>query len=311
MIAEQLPVDFNNVAPRLQLLAANWPAAEQQGWQNYISWPLINYAGKAGLTTPALALPLLAKLTPLFTAEFAIRPYLEQHFELTYRHMLDWTRNPDPHVRRLASEGLRPRLPWGKRLDNIPLEKALTLLNVLKDDDSVYVQKSVANHLNDLSKVHPRAVLSQCQRWQTGATPVRLWIIRRALRSLQKQADPAALALLGYQQDLPLAIAFQTAQSDCRLGGAVTLQLTLQNQAQQPLTLLIDYELWLLRANGRHSVKVFFWQRLNLPAGHRLSLNKQQPMQQRTTRKLYPGRHEIRLRINGQVLASQIFELRP
>ncbi|MDX1572581.1 MAG: DNA alkylation repair protein, partial [Methylophaga sp.] len=156
-IASQLSENFSKIAPELVVLAENWPASENtDGWQHYIAWPLISYAGRAGLKTPDLGLTVLASLTPLFTAEFAIRPYLEQHFELTYQRMLLWTQSNDPHLRRLASEGLRPRLPWGIRLNHIPLEKALALLAQLKDDDSVYVQKSVANHLNDLSKEYPQ-----------------------------------------------------------------------------------------------------------------------------------------------------------
>ncbi len=311
-IASQLPADFNKVSPDLVVLAGNWPASENtDGWQNYIAWPLINYAGHAGLKTPDLGLTVLAALTPLFTAEFAIRPYLEQHFELTYQRMLLWTQSNDPHLRRLASEGLRPRLPWGIRLNHIPLEKALALLEQLKDDDSVYVQKSVANHLNDLSKEHPQQILDLCRHWQENATPARQWIIRRALRTLQKQADPSTLALLGYQADLPLSTTFKLAETGCRIGEAVTLQLTIQNLSSQPQPLLIDYELGLVRANDKLLSKVFFWQRILLASNQKISIEKQQKMRQLSTRKLYPGEHNIVLRINGQLQARQSFVLRP
>ncbi|MEX1200490.1 MAG: DNA alkylation repair protein [Methylophaga sp.] len=311
-MARQLPDQFDKVAADLRMLAKNWPASEKTaGWQNYIAWPVISYAGQAGLKTPDLALPLLAVLTPLFTAEFAIRPYLEEHFESTYQQMLLWTQSADPHLRRLASEGLRPRLPWGKRLKHIPLKQALALLDKLKDDDSVYVQKSVANHLNDLSKDYPQQILELCQRWQTAATPARQWIIRRALRSLQKQADPVALALLGYQTDLSLDVTFQLGEIDCHIGETVTLKLTIKNLSEQKQSLLIDYELWLKRANGVALAKVFFWQRLDLAGRQQLTLQKQQAMQQLSTRKLYSGEHHICLRVNGRPLARQTFHLRP
>ncbi|HET8807311.1 MAG TPA: DNA alkylation repair protein [Methylophaga sp.] len=312
VITSQLPEDFSKVAPPLLTLAENWPVSENTGgWQNYTAWPLISYAGRAGLKTPDMGLTVLAAFTPLFTAEFAIRPYLEQHFESTYQQMLLWTQNTDPHLRRLASEGLRPRLPWGKHLSHIPLKKALALLEQLKDDDSVYVQKSVANHLNDLSKEHPQQILDLCQRWQNNATPARQWIIRRALRTLQKQADPSTMALLGYRADLPLNTTFQLTETECRIGDAVTLQLTIQNLSSQPQSLLIDYELGLMRANGTLTTKVFFWQRLLLASKQKISVAKQQKMQQLSTRKLYPGEHSIVLRINGQLQARQSFQLRP
>lgn len=311
-IAAQLPDDFSKVVPALHRLAENWPDTENpKGWQHYIVWPVISYAGAAGLKTPQLALPLLAKLTPLFTAEFAIRPYLEQHFDDCYQQMLRWTGSTDPHLRRLASEGLRPRLPWGKRLDHIPLPKALALLERLKDDDSVYVQKSVANHLNDLSKDYPQQIVALCQRWQPDATPARRWIIRRALRSLQKQADPTALQILGYQTELPLNVEFQLAETQCPIGGALSLQLTVTNQSAQPQSLLIDYQLWFKRANGSLSAKVFFWRRITLTPGQQITLHKQQAMQQLSTRKLYPGQQQIGLRINGQQQAQQLFLLMP
>jgi len=311
-IAHQLPEDFSKVAPQLLTLAENWPASENTaGWQHYIAWPLISFAGRAGFKTPDVGLTVLAALTPLFTAEFAIRPYLEQHFDPTYQQMLLWTQSTDPHLRRLASEGLRPRLPWGKRLTHIPLKQALALLDKLKDDDSVYVQKSVANHLNDLSKEHPLQILDICQRWQKAATPARQWIIRRALRSLQKQADPAALALLGYQTDLSLDVTFQLAENQCHIGENVTLKLIIKNLSDHQQSLLIDYELWLMRANSVASAKVFFWQRRDLAGQQQLTLQKQQPMQQLSTRKLYPGEHHICIRVNGQRLAHQTFQLRP
>lgn len=311
-MVRQLPDEFDKVAAGLKALAKNWPTSEKTaGWQNYIAWPVIRYAGQAGLKTPDLALPVLAVLTPLFTAEFAIRPYLEQYFEPTYQQMLLWTQSADPHLRRLASEGLRPRLPWGKRLKHIPLEHALALLDRLKDDDSVYVQKSVANHLNDLSKEHPQQILDLCQSWQTAATTARKYIIRRALRTLQKQADPAALALLGYQTDLSLDVLFQLAETQLHIGETVSLKLTIKNFSDQNQPLLIDYELWLMRANGIASAKVFFWQRLELAGRQHLTLQKQQLMQQLSTRKLYPGEHQICLRVNGQRIARQTFQLKP
>lgn len=311
-IAQQLPVDFSKVVPGLQKLAADWPVADKNaGWQQYAIWPLITYAGRTGINRPDLALSVLADLTPLFTAEFAIRPYLEKHFDETYRQMLDWADDENPHLRRLASEGLRPRLPWGIRLNHIPPEKALVLLDKLKDDDSVYVQKSVANHLNDLSKEHPQLILDLCQSWQPKATPARQRIIRRALRTLQKQADPAALKILGYSQDLPLAVDFELTETVCRIGESVTMQLTLQNLSAEPQSLLIDYELWLMRGNGRPSAKIFFWQRINIAGRQKIVLQKQQTMQQLSTRKLYPGEHKICLRINGQPQATRIFQLKP
>ncbi|MCX4190016.1 DNA alkylation repair protein [Methylophaga sp. OBS3] len=311
LICEQLDTDFAQVAPKLLLLAEQWQKmGSDVGWESYIAWPIITYAGKAGIKTPEIALPVLGVLTSLFTAEFAVRLYINEYFDISYQHMLAWAESDDLHKRRLASEGLRPRLPWGTRLDNIPLDKALELLALLRDDDSLYVRKSVANHLNDLSKSHPEKILQLCREWQKDATPVRLWIIGRALRTLQKQAHPEALAILGYQQYLAINHRFSLSQHEYQLGEAVELVAELHNVSDKTQSLLVDYELHLPRANGAMSSKVFFWQRLTLAAGESIALQKKQLMQQLSTRKLYPGQHEIRLRVNGQVLAGEAFMLK-
>lgn len=311
LIGEQLDTDFAQVAPTLLVMAEKWQKMDSEvGWENYIAWPLMTFAGKAGIKAPEIALPVLGELTSLFTAEFAIRPYINDYFDISYEYMLAWAESDDLHKRRLASEGLRPRLPWGRRLDNIPLDKALALLTLLKDDDSLYVRKSVANHLNDLSKSYPEQVLQLCREWQKDATPVRLWIIGRALRTLQKQAEPRALAILGYQQDLAINHSFSLSQHDYELGEAVVLLAELHNETDKTQSLLVDYELHLPRANGAMSSKVFFWQRLTLAAGESVALQKKQLMQQLSTRKLYLGQHEIRLRVNGQVLAGRAFMLK-
>ncbi len=136
-------------------------------------------------------------LTRRFSAEFSIRPFLVQQPERTLARLLEWTADPDPHVRRLCSEGCRPRLPWAMRLPALVQDPrpVLPILERLKDDPSLYVRRSVANHLGDIAKDHPEQVFDLCRQWLVGASDERRWLIRHALRHPAKQGHPMALAL--------------------------------------------------------------------------------------------------------------------
>lgn len=136
-------------------------------------------------------------LTRRFTAEFCIRPFLIHRQDETLRRLLQWTRDPDPHVRRLCSEGTRPRLPWGLRLQAFVREPgpALPILEALRDDPELYVRRSVANHLGDIAKDHLPRVLEIAQDWSVGASPERRWLLRHALRYPAKQGHPEAQRL--------------------------------------------------------------------------------------------------------------------
>ena len=136
-------------------------------------------------------------LTTRFTAEFSIRPFLVRHPDRTLSRLRRWTRDPNPHVRRLCSEGTRPRLPWAKRIPALVADPApvLPILDALRDDASLYVRRSVANHLGDIAKDHPELVFGICERWLAGAGDERRWLIRHALRHPAKQGNREALRL--------------------------------------------------------------------------------------------------------------------
>jgi 3-methyladenine DNA glycosylase AlkC len=135
------------------------------------------------------------ELTRRFTAEFSIRPFLIRHLERTLVRLMEWTSDPDPHVRRLCSEGTRPRLPWARRIPALIRDPrpALPILEALKDDPELYVRRSVANHLGDIAKDHPKLLFRLCERWLRGSWAGRRWLIRHALRHPAKKGVQAAL----------------------------------------------------------------------------------------------------------------------
>jgi len=137
------------------------------------------------------------ELTRRFSAEFSMRPFLIRWPERTLARLLKWTRDPDPHVRRLCSEGARPRLPWAIRIPALIRDPrpVTPILEALRDDPEEYVRRSVANHLGDIAKDHPELAFEICERWVSGASEDRKWLIRHAVRHPAKHGVAAALQL--------------------------------------------------------------------------------------------------------------------
>jgi 3-methyladenine DNA glycosylase AlkC len=137
------------------------------------------------------------EITRRFTAEFSMRPYLIKWPERTLARLLEWTQDADPHVRRLCSEGARPRLPWAMRIPAFVKNPrpVLPILEALKDDEDLYVRRSVANHIGDIAKDHPLLAFEICERWLDGASSERKWMIRHAVRHPAKKGVKAALDL--------------------------------------------------------------------------------------------------------------------
>ena len=185
------PKNFKKTATILQQIPEFWKHNQESksGWFDYASWPIIDYVGIYGVDEPKISLELLRKLTHLFSAEFAIRFFLENHFKYTMQTLDSWCDDKDEHVRRLVSEGTRLRLPWAKQLPILFENIDITLPIVLRlvDDESLYVRKSVANHLNDLSKTDPERVKMLSQKILKNPSKQREWLVKRAMRTLHKQ----------------------------------------------------------------------------------------------------------------------------
>lgn len=261
-----------------------------------------------GLEQPKVALAALGHFTQFSTSEFAIRPFISQYPDLTLPQLLLWARSDNYHLRRLASEGSRPRLPWGQALpqykkDPTPL---LPILEQLKQDPSDYVRRSVANHLNDISKDQPAIMLEICQRW-FGQHPDTDWIIKHALRGLLKQRHPIALQLFGYQ---PVAVHAQLslANDSVLMGERCSFALTLQIPPEQRGKLRIEYAIDFASKTGKPRHKVFQWLE-RVVSEPVFTLQRSYQFVDLTTRKHYPGEHRISIIINGQIVTSQRFML--
>jgi 3-methyladenine DNA glycosylase AlkC len=278
------------------------------GWRY---WPMAHFIELYGLDDFETSMQAMYEITKRHSAEFPIRQFLLRYPERTLAVLQEWTADPSEHVRRLVSEGTRPRLPWGIRLHQFITDPTptLALLEKLKDDPSEYVRRSVANHLNDITKDNPALALETLTRWKVDATPERESLIRHALRSLVKAGDPVALRLLGYGEMKVSIQQLMVTPSILRLGESLAIEVSLQSETDEAQALVVDYAVHFVKANGRTAPKVFKWRNLTLNGRQTLHLRKQHPFKPITTRRYYSGQHWLEIQVNGQVLAGVAFEL--
>ena len=293
-------------------LDATQHPGEARWLRGFAAWPLIDYIGEHGLDHLEVALGALRQLTESFSAEFAIRPFLAGFPAATLRELSSWTNDPNEHVRRLVSEGTRPLLPWGQRLQRFRDDPApvIALLERLKADPSEYVRRSVANNLNDISKDHPAVVVELCRRWTVDGDSERDALIKRALRTLVKRGDHSALALLGFGAAVAADLrAFILTPSELREGASVELSFELASTSASDQRLNIDYAVHYVKANHKRSAKVFKLKPLSLAAGAMATVRKKHSMKVVTTRVHYPGLHTIEILVNGKSMGSADFVL--
>lgn len=263
-----------------------------------------------GLDYWSVSMDALELFTQYSSGEFAIRNFILKQEKKTMGKMLEWSKHKNHHVRRLSSEGCRPRLPWAMALPNFKKDPALILpiLENLKADESEYVRKSLANNLNDVTKDNPKTIIDLCKKWKTGSTSTD-WIIKHGLRSLVKAGNPEALKLLGFNAAKVDIQNLKVHPNTIHLGEAVRLEFDVFNKGKKAANLHIDYIIHFKKANGSNTPKVFKLTTLKLDPGQKETLAKQHKIYAITTRKYYPGDQIIDIQVNGKVLARKSFEL--
>lgn len=263
--------------------------------------PHTQFVSKYGLDHFEDSMRAQYELTQRFTAEFSVRAFFERYPRETHARFVQWASDPNVHVRRLVSEGSRPRLPWGTRLRQFQKDPSpvLELLELLKDDPELYVRRSVANNLNDIAKDHPGVAIDTCRRWRNGG-PNRMWIINHALRSLIKKGDSGALSVVGFAAAPKVRINSTTLTPPrLNIGETLRLSVTLASESLKKQDLLVDFAVHYVKANGATAPKVFKLSSLTLAARETATLNASVAFRQMTTRRHYPGVHKIDLLING------------
>ncbi|MFI5621589.1 DNA alkylation repair protein [Streptomyces sp. NPDC051567] len=313
-LRSRLPEDYTEAVGILVAILGD-ELAEGEGMFN-LSWflmPVARFVEEYGLDHPEVSLDALVEITKRHTAEYAIRPFIEQHYELTMKRMAEWVHDPSHHVRRMASEGTRPRLPWHRTLtrfvkDPLPV---LEVLEPLRSDPSEYVRKSVANNLNDISRDAPELALATALRWsEESRTPETTWIVKHALRTLVKKGDQQALTILGATGGEHLRVPnLRITPQTVNLGDTFVIRLDLENTDVRTHRVAVDYAVHFVRKNGRSIPKVFKLTTLDLAPGERRTLEKSHTIKTIQTRTYYSGEHLIDIQVNGLVMATDRFDL--
>jgi 3-methyladenine DNA glycosylase AlkC len=284
------------------------------GW---LIWPVTSAVAAKAIDEGSVeafddAMAMLAELTSRLTSEFAIRGLLEHDLDLAMATVLTWTASPEEDIRRLASEGTRPFLPWSKRVPAILANPRATLpvIDALYRDESEYVRRSVANHLNDLSRQQPEIVVQTAAGWLAEPDENTPRLVRHGLRTLVKKGHPGALELLGFTHASTIEVDGPTlAATRIPYGGTISFTATITNTGSVPARLAIDYIVHHTKANGGQSGKTFKLTTATLAPGEWRRLSREHSFREITTRRYYPGAHAIELQLNGVVSGRGEFTL--
>ncbi|MDO6589798.1 hypothetical protein DS901_08455 [Loktanella sp. D2R18] len=314
VLVRYLPNNFPAAAE--SILAALPPALDptksDDDFGHFIYAPLGVVVETMGITDHRdLSLDLIAQITQRFSMEYSIRAFLNTHEAATLERMHDWVKHDSYHVRRLVSEGTRPNLPWGQGI-GVNTAQTLPLLDQLHADNTRFVTRSVANHLNDISKKDPDAVIGRLSDWQTKAaqtTPELSYMRRHALRGLVKAGHPAAMLHLGYRPDVGVTVTQLTiAPNPIQIDETAAISFIVEAAEDAPL--IIDYVMDFVKAQGKTSPKVFKCKQVSAKAGVPIVISKKHKFKgDATTFRLHPGAHRLHVQINGKIVQSRDFAL--
>jgi 3-methyladenine DNA glycosylase AlkC len=312
-LGRHMPQDYERAIEILiASLGPKLEAAELTGMDVFIYLPHVFFVAKFGVDHFEASMRAQYELTQRFTAEYSIRVFLERYPQPTLARLREWAFDSNVHVRRLVSEGTRPRLPWAPRLrafqdDPRPV---LELLDLLKDDPELLVRRSAANNLNDIGKDNPAALIETCRRWMKDATPERSWLVRHALRSAVKRGEPEALEILGFLPATGVQVRdIRVAPAVASIGDSVTFTVDLSNEGSTTKQLLIELRVHFVKANGRPSPKVFALKEFELQPHGSVRLTKTISIAQHTTRTHYPGEHRVEVLVNGRASGTGVFDI--
>ncbi len=282
-----------------------------EGLAGWVIWSTGEFIVRRGMAQPERAMKSLREMTMRFSTEYSIRPFIDQHSELAMKTLHQWSTDKNLHVRRLVSEGSRPRLPWGLQLKALITDPAptLPLLRALQDDQSDYVRRSVANHLNDIAKDHPNLVAAWLDEHLPNASAERTALLRHATRTLVKDGHQRVLKAWGVGKAFKGSAALTLDRQRVKVGEALELQVELRSTAKTSQKLVVDYAVHHVKANGSTSAKVFKGWKPTLEAGQTLVLNKSHSMKEITTRRYHAGVHAVEVLVNGTALAEARFAL--
>jgi 3-methyladenine DNA glycosylase AlkC len=304
VLKNYLPQDYKKAISILYKVIPN----TQRGYTNLV-FP--DFVGLYGHDHFDISLEALKYFTQFGSSEFAIREFLKRDFDKTIKVMNQWAKDKNHHVRRLASEGSRPRLPWSFKLDEVikDQKKTQSILEILKADEELYVKKSVANHLNDLSKDNTQHMLQVIKAWDKSNVHT-AWIVKHASRTLIKKGNVESLAIFDFEKDPKIKLVnFKIIKPKLNLGENLEFEFDLISEKAKDQKLVIDYIIHYAKKAGEHSLKVFKLKEIQLKPKQKIVISKKQLLKDFSTRKHYTGTHFIELQVNGKSYGKLAFKL--
>ena len=301
-LSKTLPLNFPEVCKVLRKVAPYFKELDAMVFPDYIE--------VFGLEYFELSLDMLGFLTRFSSSEFAIRPFIQKYPQKTLTQMSAWADDENHHVRRFASEGCRPRLPWAMALPMLKKDPSpiLPILEKLKADSSEYVRKSVANNINDISKDHPKIVIETAQKW-SGYSAYTDWIIKHGCRTLLKQGNSEALSIFGFG-DIQAMHLTELSLSSEELCIGDELMFSFHLKTHQATKLRLEYKIDYVKAKGKISSKIFQISEKSYEKDEKKTIQKAISLKNLSTRKHYPGRHRLAIIANGQEVLSHFFQLK-
>lgn len=303
-----LPDSFPEASQLLLKLASALRKSEMRE-QSFQTIFLPDYIEVFGLDYPEESLNAIEEITQLVSAEFAIRHFIIRYPEMTMKRMLQWSQHKHASVRRLSSEGCRPRLPWAIALQDFKRDPSavLPILENLKQDSSEYVRRSVANNLNDIAKDHPDLILKIVKRWQ-GTHPDTDWIIKHGCRTLLKKGHDNALLIHGFNPKSKAAItSLNLHKKKVKIGESLNFGFDFVSKEKQPSSFRLEYAIDFITSSGKTSQKIFKITERNFEPGKAFTIERKQSFKDLTTRKHFKGKHLLSIIANGKKLASAEF----
>lgn len=304
VLPEFLPNTFEESIALMKKVIPN----TKKGYTNLL-FP--DFVAVHGTSQIDVSMKALHYFTQFGSSEFAVRVFLKADFEKAMKYMNKWALDKNYHVRRLASEGSRPRLPWSFKLEKVIQEPEHTrlILEALKTDKELYVRKSVANHLNDLSKENSEYMLNLIKTWDQ-QKPETAWIIKHASRTLIKKGHTGSLKIFGFEKKPQVEISnFKLKSEKIKLGENLEFEFDVVSKKSKTQKLVIDYIIHYVKKGGELSPKVFKLSETNLVSKQTQHFKKKQILKDFTTRKHYAGRHELEIQVNGEIMAKTFFKL--
>jgi len=301
MLHEYLPGGYRENIKILKSTSSHFSGLEHMVFPAYVEL--------YGMENFETSMSALEHFTPNSSSEFAIRPFIKQSPKKAMQQMETWAESSDHHVRRLATEGCRPRLPWAMALPQFKNDPrpVIRILEKLKDDENEYVRRSVANNLNDISKDNPEMVIAIAKDW-LGKTPETDWVVKHACRSLLKQGEAELMAVFGFKKPGHISIREFTVQETVGIGEKLKFSFKLQTQKDRLGKLRIEYAIDFMKNNGLQKRKIFKISESDNSSQVK-EICREHSFRLISTRKYYSGAHGIAVIINGHELVDGGFQL--